>query len=107
MNAFRERRTLALSLKDTKTTVDELHHILRFLVAIIILLVWLVILGTPILHLAALVSSQLLLAVFMFGKTCRTVFEAIIFLFLMHPFDVGDRCEVDGVQVKKRMRISI
>ncbi|KAK4349206.1 hypothetical protein RND71_031961 [Anisodus tanguticus] len=28
----------------------------------------------------------------------ETVFEAIIFLFIMHPFDVGDRCEVDGVQ---------
>ncbi|KAL0372215.1 UNVERIFIED_CONTAM: Mechanosensitive ion channel protein 10 [Sesamum calycinum] len=28
-----------------------------------------------------------------------TIFEAIIFVFVMHPFDVGDRCVVDGVQV--------
>ncbi|CAI9270426.1 unnamed protein product [Lactuca saligna] len=28
-----------------------------------------------------------------------TTFEAIIFLFVMHPFDVGDRCEVDGIQM--------
>lgn len=27
------------------------------------------------------------------------MFESIIFLFVMHPFDVGDRCEIDGVQV--------
>ncbi|XP_022140879.1 mechanosensitive ion channel protein 6-like isoform X2 [Momordica charantia] len=38
--------------------------------------------------------------------TILTVFEAIIFLFVMHPFDVGDRCEVDGVQmVVEEMRI--
>nr|POE56152.1 mechanosensitive ion channel protein 8 [Quercus suber] len=29
----------------------------------------------------------------------ETVFEAIIFLFVIHPFDVGDRCEVDGVMM--------
>lgn len=45
------------------------------------------------------ISSQLLVVVFMFGNTCKTTFEAIIFVFIMHPFDVGDRCVVDGVQV--------
>lgn len=44
------------------------------------------------------ISSQLLVVVFMFGNTCKTAFEAIIFVFIMHPFDVGDRCVVDGVQ---------
>ncbi|RDX70227.1 Mechanosensitive ion channel protein 8, partial [Mucuna pruriens] len=99
VNAFRERRALALSLKDTKTAVDELHNLLNIIVGIVILIVWLVILGTPILHFVVFMGSQLLLAVFVFGNSCRTVFEAIIFLFVMHPFDVGDRCEVDGVQM--------
>jgi len=35
----------------------------------------------------------------MFGNTCKMAFEAIIFVFVMHPFDVGDRCVVDGIQV--------
>ncbi|KAB1203601.1 Mechanosensitive ion channel protein 8 [Morella rubra] len=99
VNAFRERRALALSLKDTKTAVDELHNLLNVLVAIIILIIWLIILGVPITHFLVFISSQLLLAVFIFGNTCRTVFEAIVFLFVMHPFDVGDRCEVEGVQM--------
>ncbi len=90
-----------MSLNDTKTAVDELHNLLNILVAIIILIIWLIILGVRITHFLVLISSQLLLVVFMFGNTCRTVFEAIIFLFIMHPFDVGDRCEVDGVQVRK------
>ncbi|CAA2976336.1 mechanosensitive ion channel 10-like [Olea europaea subsp. europaea] len=32
-------------------------------------------------------------------NNCKTVFEAIIFVFVMHPFDVGDRCVIDGVQM--------
>ncbi|XP_059461371.1 mechanosensitive ion channel protein 8-like [Corylus avellana] len=99
VNAFRERRALALSLNDTKTAVDELHTLLNVLVAILILIIWLIILGVPISHFLVFLSSQLLLVVFIFGNTCKTVFEAIIFLFVMHPFDVGDRCEVEGVQM--------
>ncbi|KAK7850344.1 mechanosensitive ion channel protein 4 [Quercus suber] len=99
VKAFRERRALALSLTDTKTAVEELHTLLNILVAIVTLIIWLIILRVPITHFLVFISSQLLLVVFVFGNTCRTVFEAIIFLFVMHPFDVGDRCEVDGVQM--------
>ncbi|GLT98749.1 hypothetical protein SLE2022_162350 [Rubroshorea leprosula] len=35
----------------------------------------------------------------MFGNTLKTVFEAIIFVFLVYPFDVNDRCVIDGVQM--------
>jgi hypothetical protein len=41
--------------------------------------------------------------VFIFGNACKTVFEAIIFVFIMHPFDVGDRCVIDGIQVSPRL----
>ncbi|KAL0324122.1 UNVERIFIED_CONTAM: Mechanosensitive ion channel protein 10 [Sesamum calycinum] len=30
---------------------------------------------------------------------CKTVFESIVFVFVMHPFDIGDRCVIDGVQL--------
>lgn len=99
MNAFRERRALALSLNDTKTAVDKLHHMLNVLVGVLIIVIWLLILKVATTHFFIFLSSQLLLVVFMFGNTCKTTFEAIIFLFVMHPFDVGDRVEVDGVQV--------
>ncbi|KAF2324742.1 hypothetical protein GH714_016584 [Hevea brasiliensis] len=99
VNAFRERRALALSLNDTKTSVDDLHNMLNILVAIIVTIIWLLILGVNITHFLVFISSQLLLVAFIFGDSCKTTFEAIIFLFVMHPFDVGDRCEVDGVQM--------
>ncbi|XP_050365035.1 mechanosensitive ion channel protein 8-like [Argentina anserina] len=99
VSTFRERRALKLSLNDTKTAVDELHNLLSILVGVIIVITCLIILGLPITHFLVFISSQILLVVFIFGNTCKTVFEAIIFLFVMHPYDVGDRCEVDGVQM--------
>ncbi|KAE8715577.1 Ubiquitin-like superfamily protein isoform 1 [Hibiscus syriacus] len=106
VNAFRDRKALTLSLNDTKTAVDELHNMLNIVVAIIIVIIWLMILGIPVTHFLVFISSQLLLVVFIFGNTCKTVFEAIIFLFIMHPFDVGDRCEVDGMQCVYELRFA-
>ncbi|ESQ48495.1 hypothetical protein EUTSA_v10020041mg [Eutrema salsugineum] len=99
VKAFRERRALALTLNDTKTAVNRLHRIINVLISIIIIIIWLLILGIATTRLLLLLSSQLLLVAFVFGNSCKTIFEAIIFLFVMHPFDVGDRCEIDGVQL--------
>ncbi|KAK8545622.1 hypothetical protein V6N12_026452 [Hibiscus sabdariffa] len=99
VNAFRERRALALTLNDTKTAVNRLHRMVDVLVGIIIAVIWLLILEIASSKVLVFISSQLLLVAFVFGNTCKTVFEAIIFLFVMHPFDVGDRCEIDDVQV--------
>ncbi|XP_068640561.1 mechanosensitive ion channel protein 6-like [Aristolochia californica] len=99
IGAFRERRALSLTLNDTKTAVNKLHQMVNIVVGIIIVVIWLLILGIATTHLLVFISSQLLLVVFIFGNTCKTIFEAIIFLFVMHPFDVGDRCEIDAVQM--------
>ncbi|XP_018447647.1 mechanosensitive ion channel protein 4 [Raphanus sativus] len=99
VNAFRERRALALTLNDTKTAVNRLHRIINVLVSIVIVIIWLLILGIATTKFLLVISSQLLLVVFVFGNSCKTIFEAVIFVFVMHPFDVGDRCEIDGVQM--------
>ncbi|KAK7838634.1 mechanosensitive ion channel protein 6 [Quercus suber] len=99
VNAFRERRALALTLNDTKTAVNKLHRVLNILVGLGIFVVWLLILGIATTKFLLYISSQLVLVAFIFGNTCKTVFEAIVFLFVMHPYDVGDRCEIEGVQV--------
>ncbi|MCO5596545.1 hypothetical protein L7F22_050610 [Adiantum nelumboides] len=99
VNVYQERKALAHSLNDTKTAVKELHRMSSAAVIVIIIVVWLLVLGIATTHVLLFVSSQLLLVGFMFSNTVKQVFEAIIFLFVMHPFDVGDRCIVDGVQL--------
>jgi small-conductance mechanosensitive channel len=96
---YQERRALALSLSDTKTAVNKLHRILDVVLFVLVGIIWLLVLGVATQQLLVFVSSQLLLIVFIFGNTLKTIFEAIVFLFVMHPFDVGDRCVIDGVQV--------
>ncbi|XP_065866995.1 mechanosensitive ion channel protein 5-like [Euphorbia lathyris] len=99
VHAFRERRALALTINDTKTAVKKLHRIVNVVVGSIVGVIWLVILGIATSKFLVFISSQLVLVAFIFGNTCKTVFESIIFLFVIHPFDVGDRCEIDGVQM--------
>ncbi|XP_039015162.1 mechanosensitive ion channel protein 8-like [Hibiscus syriacus] len=99
LNAYRERKALALTLNDTKTAVNKLHNIINVVAGTIIIVIWLIILEIASSRIITLFSSQLVLAAFIFGNTCKTIFESIIFLFIIHPFDVGDRCEINGVQV--------
>ncbi|KAL1822912.1 hypothetical protein ACET3Z_009690 [Daucus carota] len=99
VNTFKERRALVLSLNDTKKAVNKLHQMLNIIVGLIILIIWSLILKVASTQFFVLLSSQFLLVVFVFGNTCKTMFEGIIFLFVMHPFDIGDRCEVDDVQL--------
>ncbi|KAK2974269.1 hypothetical protein RJ640_016755 [Escallonia rubra] len=101
VKTFSERRALALALNDTKNAVKKLHKMVNVLVSIITVVICLDILGVQTRKILPFISSQFLVVAFIFGNTLKTIFEAIIFLFVMHPFDVGDRCEIDGVQSKK------
>ncbi|KAL8158934.1 hypothetical protein V2J09_000471 [Rumex salicifolius] len=51
-------------------------------------------------------TSPFLALTFMFGDICKAFFQGIIFAFVTHPFDIGDRCVIDGVEVEIK-RISI
>ncbi|KAI3797023.1 hypothetical protein L1987_39713 [Smallanthus sonchifolius] len=99
MEAYKERRTLALSVNDTKTAVDDLHRIMNAIVSIMIMIICLIICGVPITNFLIFVTTQLALGAYVIGNTGKGVFESIVFLFIMHPYDVGDRCEVDGTQM--------
>ncbi|KAJ9538421.1 hypothetical protein OSB04_031154 [Centaurea solstitialis] len=99
VNVYKERKFLALSPNDTKTAIEELNKLVSGLTVIVLIIVWLLLMGLATTELLLFISSQLLLGVFMFGTSAKSAFEAVIFVFVMHPFDVGDRCVVDGVQV--------
>ena len=50
-----------------------------------------------------LFSSIVLAFAFMFGNSVKTVYESVIYLFVVHPFDVGDKIIVDSVTSKVRL----
>ncbi|XP_022155706.1 mechanosensitive ion channel protein 10-like [Momordica charantia] len=99
VHAYIERKALAHSLNDTKTAVQQLHKLASAVIIVVIIVISLLVLGVATTKVIVVVTSQLLLVGFMFQNTCKTIFESIIFVFVMHPFDVGDRCVIDGVHM--------
>ncbi|GAB4842175.1 hypothetical protein Ancab_012133 [Ancistrocladus abbreviatus] len=51
-----------------------------------------------------LVTSPFLAATYVFSDSVKMLLEGVTFAFVRHPFDVRDRCLIDGIEVK---RISI
>ena len=99
VNVYKKRTSLAHYLNNSKEAMQELNKLFTGIVMVLIIIVWLLIVGLLTTKALLLILSQVVLAVFLFGNTAKNVFEAIIFLFVTHPFDVGDRCVIDGVQV--------
>ncbi|CAA3007305.1 mechanosensitive ion channel 10-like [Olea europaea subsp. europaea] len=99
VKVYKDSKALAHALNDTKTAIKQLNKLVTVILLVVIIIVWLLLTGIATTKVLIVLSSQLVLAVFIFGNSCKTVFEAIIFLFVMHPFDVGDCCVIDGVQM--------
>ncbi|KAM7493508.1 hypothetical protein LguiB_028117 [Lonicera macranthoides] len=99
VKVYKGRKALSHALNDTKTAVKQLNKLVTGILFIVMIIVWLLLMEIATTKVLVLLSSQLVVAAFMFGNTCKTIFEAIIFVFVMHPFDVGDRCVIDGVQL--------
>ncbi|KAK6927238.1 Mechanosensitive ion channel MscS [Dillenia turbinata] len=99
VKVYQDRKALAHALSDTKTAVKQLNNLVTAILIVIVIVVWLLLMEIATTKVLVLLSSQLVVAAFMFGNTCKTIFEAIIFVFVMHPFDVGDRCVIDGTQM--------
>ncbi|PWA71710.1 Like-Sm (LSM) domain-containing protein [Artemisia annua] len=99
VKVYNGRKALAHALSDTKTAVKQLDKLVTAVLIIVVIVVWLLLTEIATTKILVLLSSQLVVAAFIFGNTCKTIFEAIVFVFIMHPFDVGDRCCIDGVQL--------
>ncbi|XP_045800092.1 mechanosensitive ion channel protein 10-like [Trifolium pratense] len=99
LKVYQERKALAHALSDTKTAVKQLNKLVTVVLVVVTIVVWLLLMEIATTKVLVFLSSQLVLAAFMFGNTCKNIFEAIIFVFVMHPFDVGDRCVIDGIEL--------
>lgn len=99
VRAYFERKALAHSLNDTKTAVQQLHKLASSIVIVIIFVVFLLVMELANSKVILFVITQLVLLGFAFQNTCKTIVESIIFVFIMHPFDIGDRCVIEDVQV--------
>ncbi|KAJ9183761.1 hypothetical protein P3X46_007573 [Hevea brasiliensis] len=99
IDIYNDHDSLNNTLQHSKTAIDELNTIASVIVLMVVAVVWLLFMEVLSTKLLLFMSSQLLLVAFMFGNTVKNVFEAVIFVFVVHAFDVGDRCVIDGLQM--------
>jgi small-conductance mechanosensitive channel len=92
----RERKSIMASLKDLDSVVSKLDDVFMFIVLIIAILVFVSVLATSAATVLASAGSTLLALSWLFSVTAQEFLQSIIFVFVKHPFDVGDRVSIYG-----------
>jgi small-conductance mechanosensitive channel len=92
----RERKAITASLKDLDSVVSKLDDVFMFAVAIITLLIFVSIISTSASTAITSLGSTVLALSWLFSATAQEFLQSIIFVFVKHPFDVGDRVTIYG-----------
>jgi small-conductance mechanosensitive channel len=92
----RERKSITASLKDLDSVVSKLDDVFVFIVLVITLLVFLSLISTSAAGVLTSAGSTLLALSWLFAATAQEFMQSVIFVFVKHPFDVGDRVSIYG-----------
>ncbi|KAL4892543.1 Mechanosensitive ion channel-domain-containing protein [Aspergillus ambiguus] len=92
----RERKSITASLKDLDSVVSRLDNVLEFFVVVIALIVLVSIISTSAAGVLTSAGSSILALSWLFSATAQEFLQSVVFVFVKHPFDVGDRVTVYG-----------
>lgn len=90
----RERKAIASSMHDVDQAINVLDRLLATVAFIIIVLVFVGFLNASFVTTLATTGTALLSLSFVFAATAQEVLGSCIFLFVKHPFDIGDRVDI-------------
>lgn len=92
----RERKSITASLKDLDSVVSKLDDCFLFVVVVISILVLISLISTAASGVLTSAGSTVLALSWLFSTTAQEFLQSIIFVFVKHPFDVGDRVTIYG-----------
>ncbi|KAI6926444.1 hypothetical protein KC355_g16745, partial [Hortaea werneckii] len=92
----RERKSITASLKDLDSVVGKLDDVFMFIVVVITILVFISLISTSAAGVLTSAGSTILALSWLFAATAQEFLQSVIFVFVKHPFDVGDRVGVYG-----------
>lgn len=92
----RDRKSITASLKDLDSVVARLDNVFSFLVFIIVIIVFLSLISTSAAGVLTSAGSSILALSWLFSATAQEFLQSVIFVFVKHPFDVGDRVTIYG-----------
>ncbi|CCU81290.1 mechanosensitive ion channel [Blumeria hordei DH14] len=92
----RERKGITASLKDLDSVVSKLDKVLLFIVFVITTLVFLSFISSSASVMLTSAGSTILALSWLLQATAQEFLQSLIFVFVKHPFDVGDRVTIYG-----------
>lgn len=92
----RERKAITASLKDLDSVVGKLDSVFVFIVCVIVVLVFVSIISTSASGVLTSLGGSVLALSWLFSATAQEFLQSIVFVFVKHPFDVGDRVTIYG-----------
>ncbi|OCB90848.1 hypothetical protein A7U60_g1871 [Sanghuangporus baumii] len=103
VRTYRERRFLARSMRDVGQALRSLDNVMLIAALVILFFISLSVFRVNVGTSLSSVYSLGIAASFIFKNTAKNMFDAIMFLFVTHPYDTGDRCFIDeeNLVVKK------
>jgi small-conductance mechanosensitive channel len=92
----RERKSITASLKDLDSVVSKLDDVFMFIVLVITIIVFISLISTSAAGVLTSAGSTLLALSWLFSATAQEFLQSCIFVFVKHPYDVGDRVQIYG-----------
>ena len=94
--AYSEKFSLVCQLKANEKVVRNLDYLFMFCVCIVLSLILLPSINFDLFTLVALISGSLTILRASFSDIFGQIVQALIFVLVTHPFDIGDRIGIDG-----------
>ncbi|XP_074292525.1 mechanosensitive ion channel protein 10-like [Silene latifolia] len=99
-------RFLSNTFISEKEVVKSLNQVMSGIIIVATFIMWLLLSGLASTKVLVVIASPALAATFIFGDTAKGLFQGLIFVYVVHPFDVGDLCLIDG-ELLEVVRISV
>ncbi|KAK2608399.1 hypothetical protein QQS21_003085 [Conoideocrella luteorostrata] len=91
-----EKKAIAASLKDLDSVIQKLDKVFVFVIIIVSIIVFVSIFSSSTAAGLASASTSILGLAWVLQATAQEFLQSIIFVFVKHPFDVGDRVTIYG-----------
>ncbi|KAG4034176.1 hypothetical protein MFRU_003g01490 [Monilinia fructicola] len=92
----RDRKSIANSMRDVGQAIGVLDQVLLIIVLIIVIFAYIAFQDTGFLATLTTAGTTLLSLSFVFAATTQEFLGSCIFLFVKHPYDVGDRVDISS-----------
>lgn len=95
----RDRKTITASMRDVGQAIGVLDQVMVTILSVIVIFIYVAFQNKSFVTTLATAGTTLLSLSFVFAVTTQEFLGSCIFLFVKHPYDVGDRCDINNTAV--------